>query len=214
MFGIEQKFIKKGYSFLIGVDEAGRGPLAGPVVAAAVGIESNSFFELVKNFRSRIDDSKKLKPAFRVQAYNEILKTLKVGIGLCEPGVIDKINILEATKLTMVRSISYLKSTLVGIEGFNTCILIDGRIKINIPSSFFNIPGGDNRCFLISCASIVAKVVRDEVMLAYDSIYPEYKFCKHKGYGTKQHMLAIKKYGLTPIHRRTFSPCKLESNYE
>lgn len=210
MFEIERNFINQGYDFLIGVDEAGRGPLAGPVVAAAVGEKSNCLSKLVKNFKSGIDDSKKLSFASRAKAYNEIIEKLKVGIGLCEPSMIDKINILEATKLTMARSISCLRTTMADLEMSNTCVLVDGRMQIDIPFSIFNLPKGDSRCFLISCASIIAKVVRDEIMVAYDSIYPAYKFSKHKGYGTKQHLSVIQKYGITSIHRRSFSPCKLK----
>jgi len=210
LFEIEQGFIDQGYDFLIGIDEAGRGPLAGPVVAVAVGIKAKSFSCLVNNFKSRIDDSKKLTANSRRKAYGEIVEKLKVGTALCEPGIIDEVNILEATKLTMARSVSCLKLALQGTKKNKTCVLIDGKIDIDIPFSFFNIIGGDSKCFLISCASIVAKVIRDEIMRTYDSIYPAYGFSKHKGYGTKQHVLAIEKYGISPIHRKSFSPCKLK----
>jgi len=207
---IEKEFIGKGYKFLIGIDEAGRGPLAGPVVAGAVGVKSDFFLELARDFKTKIDDSKKLTSNSRLKAYHEIIGKLKVGIGLCNPNIIDKINILEATKLAMARSISYLISKIDDINKSNACALIDGRVQIDTSFPYYNIPRGDARSFLISCASIVAKVVRDEIMLAYDFIYPNYKFCRHKGYGTKQHLLAIKEYGITSIHRKSFSPCRLK----
>lgn len=207
MFEIEKKIIKKDIRFLIGVDEAGRGPLAGPVVSSAVAVKAKDFLKITQKFKSKIKDSKKLTFSNRIDAYSEIRNNLKVGLGICGPAIIDKINILQAAKLSMQRAISSLHRSLPAISKSNAFILVDGKMNLNIAFSYVDIVRGDSKCFSISCASIVAKVVRDEIMAAYDFVYPGYNFSKHKGYGTKKHISIIKEHGITAIHRKSFSPC-------
>ncbi len=209
MFDIEKEIINQHYDFIIGIDESGRGPLAGPVVSSAVAVKAREFLEVTQSFKSKIKDSKKLTFPKRVQAYNEIGEKLKIGLGLCSAEIIDKINILEATKLSMLRAISSLCRSVPEISESNAFILIDGNISLNTAFCYNGIVRGDSKCFLVSCASIVAKVVRDEIMLAYDFIYPDYGFSQHKGYGTKNHMSVIKKNGVVDIHRKSFSPCAI-----
>lgn len=207
MFEIELEILTEGFDYLVGIDEVGRGPLAGPVVSGAVAINTNSFLDIVKDFKSKIADSKKLTPLARNRAYKEIRKKLKLGIGLCSHETIDNINILEATKLSMQRAIKCLQMSFSEISKENTFIFFDGNMDINTPFLFKRVIDGDNKCFSISCASIIAKIIRDEIMVAYDNIYPGYEFYKNKGYGTKKHISAIAEYGVTNIHRKSFSPC-------
>ena len=204
MFDIEDKTIREGFEYLIGVDEAGRGPLAGPVVSSAVGIEADKFYEITENFKNKTGDSKKLSPLTRQKAYYEIIEKLDVGIGIIGHEVIDKINILEATKLSMLKAVNSLKN-----KTENYCVLIDGNMKLKKEKNYVDIIKGDSICFTVGCASIIAKVVRDEIMDAYAKMYPKYGFESHKGYGTKKHIEAIKKFGIVSIHRKSFSPCKI-----
>ena len=181
---------KKGFSSICGVDEAGRGPLAGPVVAAAVILRK-------RDFRSRIDDSKKLTATMRKRALAEIIKNAIVGIGIVSEKVIDRINILRATALAMEQAIK-------GLGVPPDYILIDGRVPVKSSYRKENIIKGDSKCISIACASIVAKVTRDNIMIRLHKKYPEYGFERHKGYGTRHHIIAIRKYGHSPVHRKTF----------
>ena len=176
------------------MDEAGRGPLAGPVVASAVVVRDFSFLQVV-------DDSKKMSEAARERAYDEILEKCEVGIGIVEPDVIDEINILEATMRAMQEAVGKLKDA-------PGCLLIDGNRSPKLPFRQFAIVDGDAKSFSIACASIVAKVTRDRMMDYYDEIYPEYGFAKHKGYGTQEHVDALKTKGPCKIHRTSFEPVK------
>jgi ribonuclease HII len=185
---------KSGYP-LAGVDEAGRGPLAGPVVAAAVILPENFSVKIL----SDLDDSKKLSPRKRLQLYYEIVKiTDKVSWAVVSSRTIDRINILQATFLAMRRAISRLspKPDFVLVDGNQNIPRIDVRQQAVVK--------GDAKVASVACAGIVAKVVRDELMKKYHRIFPEYDFFRHKGYGTKKHYRRIKKYGLSPIHRRSF----------
>lgn len=191
MLEIEDGLYSKGYKYICGVDEAGRGPLCGPVVAAAVILPKGVCIE-------GVNDSKKLSEKKREKLYDDIMeKALAVGVGISDVDVIEKVNILNATKLAMVQAIENLN---VKPE----YVLIDGNQRIDIAIPLDTVVKGDAKSESIACASIIAKVTRDRLLIEYDKKYPEYGFAKHKGYGTKVHIEAIKQYGLTPIHRPSF----------
>lgn len=193
MLEIEDSLYEKGYKFVCGVDEAGRGPLCGPVVAAAVILPKDKCIE-------GVNDSKKLSEKKRELLYNKIMEeALAVGVGISNVDVIEKVNILNATKLAMVNAIKNLKTR-------PDYVLVDGNQKIDIDIEQETVVSGDAKSESIAAASIIAKVTRDRMLYEYDKIYPEYGLSKHKGYGTKVHIEAIKKYGLSPIHRPSF--CK------
>lgn len=181
-----------GYANIAGVDEAGRGPLAGPVVAAAVIIPNSVTI-------SGINDSKKLTEKIRNQIFESVVNNplIDYGIAIVEPSVIDEINILQATFLAMRQAVAKLSKT-------PDCLLIDGNQspKINIPTQL--IVKGDSLSQSIALASILAKVTRDKIMEEIAREYPHYLFQKHKGYPTVVHKEIIAKYGLTPHHRKTF----------
>lgn len=191
MLEIEDDLYLKGYKLICGVDEAGRGPLCGPVVAAAVILKPDDMIE-------GVNDSKKISPKKREELYEVIMnKALAVGVGIKDVDVIEKVNILNATKLAMKEAIENLK---VRPE----YVLIDGNQMIDIDIKAQTVVSGDAKSESIAAASIIAKVTRDRMLIEYDKKYPEYGFKNHKGYGTKAHIEAIKKYGLTPIHRKSF----------
>jgi len=199
----EKHLWRKGYKYVVGIDEAGRGPLAGPVSAGAVLILEKDFKE-VKKIKS-VKDSKKLKEEKRKEVYLNLIrdKRIKWGIGMVSEKVIDKINILEATKLAMIKAVKDLEKK----NGIKTDFLIlDGKMKLDLKIDQKSIIKGDDKVFSISAASIIAKVRRDELMEKYDKKYPQYNFKKHKGYGTKEHLKKIKKYGACKIHRKSFAP--------
>ena len=191
-FLYEKKAIERGASRVAGVDEAGRGPLAGPVVAAAVVVIDPLFTE-------RIDDSKKLTAKMREKACIDILNRCDVGVGVVGPEKIDEINIFNATLLAMKMAVNELDIR-------PDHLLIDGKMAIEHPSPRTYLIRGEEKSMSIAAASIVAKVTRDRIMLGEDKKFPVYGFVKHKGYGTKMHMEAIRKNGLSVIHRKTFGP--------
>lgn len=187
---LDRKLWKK-HSHLAGVDEAGRGPLAGPVVAAAV-ILKRDFYNL------EIDDSKKLSPAKRERLYALITNVaLSYAFGIVEPECIDEINILNATKQAMRQAIDSLNI-------LPNCVLIDAVTITDLPFRQISIIKGDTLSLSIAAASILAKVKRDAIMREYHKIYPMYQFDKHKGYPTKLHRQCIAEHGPCPIHRMTF----------
>ena len=190
----ERNLSSSGFSRIAGVDEAGRGPLAGPVVAGAVIIRDFAFTE-------RIDDSKKLSANKREKAYHQILKNCIVGVGIVDEKIIDGINIYQATKKAMQLAISNLEIP-------PDYVIVDGNMKIATKCPIRCIVGGDSKSMSIAAASIVAKVTRDKLMTEYDALFPQYGFARHKGYGTKAHMKALSEYGPSPIHRRSFRPVK------
>ncbi|MCP4350977.1 MAG: ribonuclease HII [Desulfobacterales bacterium] len=195
MWTFEKKAEQKGFSTIAGVDEAGRGPLAGPVVSAAVVLPPA--FPVPE-----VTDSKKLTPKKRDYLYEKIYEhAVTVGIGIVDAIEIDRINILKASLLAMAMSVENLKP----IPDY---LLIDGtfRITSNIPQE--PIPHGDSLSISIAAASIVAKVTRDRMMKLYHEDYPVFGFSSHKGYPTKAHKEAIKKFGCCPIHRRSFKGVK------
>jgi ribonuclease HII len=197
----EKRLWKKGYKYIAGIDEAGRGPLAGPVSAGAVLILKKDFKE-VKKIKS-VKDSKKLNEKKRKEVYLNLIKTNKVkwGIGMVSEKTIDKINILQATKLAMIKAVKDLeKKSRIKVD----FLILDGKIKLDLDINQKSIIKADDKVFSVSAASIIAKVTRDEIMKKYDRKYPEYNFKKHKGYGTKEHLKNIKKNGTCKIHRKSF----------
>lgn len=188
----ERELTNAGYRYICGVDEVGRGPLAGPVVCAAVIMPLDDIID-------GVDDSKKLTAKRREQLSAEITKRA-LGCAICcvEPQTIDEINILEATRLCMKRAIESL-----GIEP--DFVITDGNMTLDIDIPQKSIVRGDARSYVIGAASVAAKVYRDAIMDGYAELYPEYAFERNKGYGTAAHMAAIEKFGLTPIHRRSFT---------
>ncbi len=189
--GWERKFWKKGNKFIAGIDEAGRGPLAGPVVAAAV-----IFPKKTKPFN--LNDSKKLITKQREELHDEILnKAVAVGIGICNEKIIDEINILQATYRAMIEAI-------VALPIIPDYVLVDGREIPHLNTPQTAIVKGDEKCYSIAAASIIAKVTRDRLMIEFDRKYPNYLFARHKGYPTRKHKEAINKFGLCPIHRTSF----------
>ncbi len=193
MLKFEKELYDRGYEYICGVDEAGRGPLCGPVVAAAVILPQNVIIE-------GVNDSKKLTEKKREELFSVIKeKALAVGVGVSDVETIEEVNILNATKLAMKKAVESLEIN-------PNYVLIDGNQGIDISIPFSTIVSGDARSESIAAASIIAKVTRDRMLIEYDKKYPEYGLAKHKGYGTKVHIAAIREYGLTPIHRKSF--CK------
>jgi len=186
----ELKAMAMGYRFIAGIDEAGRGPLAGPVVAASVILKNY-------NFSVKIDDSKRLSPLARELAYQEISQKAFIGIGVVPEDAIDKINIYQATMLAM-------RISILDLNVKPDFLLIDGNMNLSIETEQVAIVRGDQKSLSIACASIMAKVTRDRLLKFYDNIFPGYGFSQHKGYGTKSHIKAITHKGLSPIHRRSF----------
>jgi ribonuclease HII len=193
----EKKFKKTGYNLIIGVDEAGRGPLAGPVVAAAVSLKTN-------RFKNRIDDSKRLTAQQRENAFGEIMCKSIFGLGIVNEKIVDNLNILVATRIAMEQAIAELVRKLKKQRRQQIHVIVDGNVKLNVNFPFTNIIRGDSRSKSIACASILAKVMRDRIMCIYDKIYPKYGFFRHKGYPTKKHRIALKRFGPSAIHRVSF----------
>jgi ribonuclease HII len=191
MWTFENQARTSGFAVVAGVDEAGRGPLAGPVVSAAVILPEDMPV-------SGINDSKKLTPRKRETLYHEIHRhAVAIGVGIVDPDEIDRINILQASLAAMALSVKNL-------ERNPDFLLIDGQfcIPMNLPQQA--IVKGDSKSISIAAASIIAKVTRDAIMDAYAEQYPEFDFATNKGYPTKSHREAIRKFGCCPIHRRTF----------
>lgn len=197
----EKLLFSQGHKLVAGLDEAGRGPLAGPVVAACVvcapDFKINPELELVR-------DSKKLTAKQRGKLKEIIENNLAgVGVGICDPQTIDRINILQASFLAMKKALGALEEK----PGF---LLLDG--KFPLPNSSYPqkaLKGGDGYVFSIAAASIIAKITRDQIMEKMEEKYPNYGFARHKGYGTKYHLEQIKKHGPCAIHRKSFGPCKI-----
>ena len=189
----ENELRKKGFNKICGIDEAGRGPLAGPVVVASVIMPADSMIE-------GVNDSKKVSEKKREALYDKIIEeAISYGVAIIGQDEIDEINILNATKKGLTMS---LKELTVKPD----LILVDALEHIDtmgIP--YESIIKGDAKCYSISCASIIAKVTRDRIMREWDKVYPKYNFAQHKGYGTAKHIEAIKQYVLCPIHRRSFT---------
>lgn len=194
MYQYENELYNSGFTYIAGVDEAGRGPLAGPVVAAAVILKKGAILKYT-------NDSKQLTEKQRDKALIEIKENaLAIGIGISSVEEIDLINIYRASREAMQSAINQLKIK-------PEFLLIDAMpMEIDIPLK--SIIKGDTLSISIAAASIVAKTTRDAYMMEMDKVFPEYGFKNHKGYGTKEHLEAIQKYGITPIHRKTYEPVK------
>ena len=190
---IEKDLYNKGFNNLCGIDEAGRGPLAGPVVVAGVIMPKDSMIE-------GINDSKKVSEKKREKLYDLIIEeAISYSVAIIGQDVIDEINILNATKEGVTRVVD-------GLDVKPDLIIIDALNHINTRGIPYEpIIKGDAKCYNIAAASILAKVTRDRIMRQWDEIYPQYGFIQHKGYGTAKHIQAIKDYGLTPIHRKSFT---------
>ena len=189
----ENKLYNEGAKYIAGIDEAGRGPLAGPVVVGCVIMKPESFIEYV-------NDSKKISESKREILYEKITsEAIAWSTGIVDEKEIDKVNILNATKEALTMAINNLSVK-------PDVILVDALDKIetnNIP--YISVIKGDAKIYSISAASIIAKVTRDRIMKEYDEVYPQYGFISHKGYGTAKHIEAIKEYGICPLHRKSFT---------
>jgi len=193
MMEYENGLYAKGYNLIGGIDEAGRGPLCGPVVAAVVILKQGEYIE-------KVNDSKKLSGKTREKLYEEIIsKAVDFSVGIVDEKVIDEINILEATRLAMKKAVE-------GIKIKPEYILVDAEKHVPIDIPYLPIIRGDSLSISIAAASIIAKVTRDRMLYEMDREYPQYNFSKNKGYGTAAHIAAIKEHGLCKIHRKTF--CK------
>ena len=199
---IEEELYEKGITSIAGIDEAGRGPLAGPVVVACVVMPKDSMIE-------GVNDSKKVSEKKRERLYEEIIEeAIGYGVGIISQEEIDRINILNATKEGLTTAIKEMEKDLqVKKRKIKKpeIILVDALTKIDtdhIP--YRSIIKGDAKSYSIAAASIIAKVTRDRIMRQWDEVYPMYGFAKHKGYGTAAHIASIKEYGLCPLHRRSF----------
>ncbi len=190
-FDFEARYLSESVSVIAGTDEAGRGPLAGPVCAAAVILKPDAKIE-------GLDDSKKLSEKKREKLFDVIIENcLSYSIQFSSVEEIDSLNILNASQLAMRRAVNALSPA-------PDLTLVDGNIARDFPCKTVCVIGGDAKAQSIAAASVLAKVARDREMYKLDEQYPKYGFAKHKGYGTKVHMEAIRAYGVLPIHRRTF----------
>lgn len=211
-FFTEQKYIKQGYDFVIGIDEAGRGPLAGPVVAAATMAVKSEKGRVKSNLSLegdllKVKDSKKVTPKKREKLFEVLIQNpnIRYGVGIVSEKIIDEKNILRATLMAMQDAVKNLIKKEPKINSQNSIILIDGRdILENLDYDQKSIINGDNKVWSIAAASIIAKVTRDRIMHKYHEKYPQYCFDKHKGYGTKLHFEMIAKHGQCEIHRKSF----------
>jgi ribonuclease HII len=191
LWAFEKKARDAGHTIIAGIDEAGRGPLAGPVVSAAVILPAGADLP-------GIDDSKKLTPARRNRLYDRLYAVAHaIGIGVVDAAEIDRVNILQATLRSMAMAVANLRPQ-------PDHLLIDGIFTIASDLSQQAIKKGDSLSIFIAAASIVAKVTRDRIMAQVDTLFPEFGFCRHKGYPTQTHRAAIVRHGCSPIHRRTF----------
>lgn len=188
----ENQLRSKGFEFICGIDEAGRGPLAGPVVVASVIMPADSIIE-------GVNDSKKVSEKKREKLYDLILEeAISYGVGIIGQDEIDDINILNATKKSLTMSLKELDKK-------PDLIIVDALTHIDtLGIPYESIIKGDAKCYSIAAASIIAKVTRDRIMREWDKVYPQYGFATHKGYGTAAHIKAIKEYGPCPLHRKTF----------
>lgn len=194
LFAFDESFRSRGFSLIAGIDEAGRGCLAGPVVAACVSFRENVFIEGIK-------DSKELSFTQREELFQQILNNAYVGIGIIDIDLIDRINILEATRLAMTKAYENLGRDV-------DLLLIDALVIPHINIIQKAITKGDQKSAVIASAAIIAKVTRDRIMNQYHETYPQYGFNRHKGYATREHINALKKFGPCPIHRKSFSPVR------
>lgn len=194
-FDFEREALTRGFARVAGIDEAGRGPWAGPVVAAAVILDPD-------DLPDGLNDSKKLTPARRAELHDIILAKAEVGIGIVDVAVIDRDNILQATYAAMIQAVAALASAPL-------FALVDGNRAPKLACPVETVIEGDGKCLSIAAASIIAKVTRDRMMVDLDQQYPGYGFAKHKGYGTAEHQEALARLGPTTHHRRSFEPIRV-----
>jgi ribonuclease HII len=194
-FDFEREALTRGFARVAGIDEAGRGPWAGPVVAAAVILDPD-------DLPDGLNDSKKLSHARREELHDIILAKAEVGIGIIDVAVIDRDNILQATYAAMIQAVAALASAPV-------FALVDGNRAPKLTCPVETVIEGDGKCLSIAAASIIAKVTRDRMMIDLDRQYPGYGFAKHKGYGTAEHQEALARLGPTLHHRRSFEPIRV-----
>lgn len=194
-FDFEREALTRGFARVAGIDEAGRGPWAGPVVAAAVILDPD-------DLPDGLNDSKKLTHARRAELHDIILAKAEVGIGIVDAAVIDRDNILQATYAAMIQAVAALASAPL-------FALVDGNRAPKLACPVETVIEGDGKCLSIAAASIIAKVTRDRMMVDLDQQYPGYGFAKHKGYGTAEHQEALARLGPTTHHRRSFEPIRV-----
>lgn len=200
-FGFERRLHQAGWGRVAGVDEAGRGPLAGPVVAAAVILPAAWVLQGLPAALVGLNDSKQLPAARRERFFAELTTAdgVRFAVGRADPDEIDRLNILRATHQAMRRA-------LCGLEPAPDHILVDGLPVPDLPAPQTALIRGDARSYSIAAASILAKVTRDRCMIEYDRLYPAYGFARHKGYPTPEHLEQLRRHGPCPIHRRSFLP--------
>ena len=190
-FTIELAALRQGTRHVCGIDEAGRGPWAGPVVAAAVVLDPDCIPE-------GLNDSKKLTEAKRDVLFEPIMRSARVGIGIADVERIDRDNILQATFWAMAQALKQVEGVALA--------LVDGNRAPALPCPVQTIIEGDGKSLSIAAASIIAKVTRDRIMIGHDAAWPQYGFARHKGYGTAFHQQALERHGPTPLHRKSFAP--------
>ena len=190
-FTIELEAMRQGAELVCGIDEAGRGPWAGPVVAAAVVLDARSI-------PAGLNDSKKLTEAQREALFEPLMRTARIGVGIAHVEQIDRDNILQATLWAMSEALSQIDGVALA--------LVDGNRAPALSCKVQTIVEGDGKSLSIAAASIIAKVTRDRIMIGHDAAYPEYGFARHKGYGTVFHQQALMRHGPTPLHRKSFAP--------
>ena len=190
-FTIELAALRQGTRHVCGIDEAGRGPWAGPVVAAAVVLDPDCIPE-------GLNDSKKLTEAKRDALFEPIMRSARVGIGIADVERIDRDNILQATFWAMAQALKQVEGVALA--------LVDGNRAPALPCPVQTIIEGDGKSLSIAAASIIAKVTRDRIMIGHDAAWPQYGFARHKGYGTAFHQQALERHGPTPLHRKSFAP--------
>ena len=190
-FTIELEAMRQGVELVCGIDEAGRGPWAGPVVAAAVVLDARSI-------PAGLNDSKKLTEAQREALFEPLMRTARIGVGIAHVEQIDRDNILQATLWAMSEALSQIDGVALA--------LVDGNRAPALSCKVQTIVEGDGKSLSIAAASIIAKVTRDRIMIGHDAAYPEYGFARHKGYGTVFHQQALMRHGPTPLHRKSFAP--------
>jgi len=203
MLTYERRWWASGRNLIAGIDEAGRGPLAGPVVAAAVYAPRDLCEQFSAGPWKLLDDSKRLTDKSRRAFFLSITSTEGVafGVGICSPREIDELNILRATHTAMARALASLSM-------IPEMALVDGLRVKGLPVEHEAIVGGDGKSLLIAAASVIAKVTRDNLMIEADRTYPQYGFAKHKGYGTAKHLDALREHGPCAIHRQSFAPVR------
>lgn len=213
-FNEEKKLWKKGYEQVVCFDEAGRGPLAGPVTAGAVAVDARMIKKIPRKVLREIRDSKKLSAKKREEFYGILTDNpaIRWGIGIVSEKIIDRINIFQATKLAMQKAAKNLRFRFKAADNKTDFLILDGKMRLDLKIPQKSIVKGDEKVFSCAAASILAKVTRDRIMGKYHNLYPRYGFDRHKGYPTAHHLKMLKRYGPCKIYRKTFGPVRLALN--